>query len=60
MGPLAITTELSGLLWTTLATVVLLVVPVVMYAYYVLDRWIGDDDSYDRVISSVATRRTGN
>jgi hypothetical protein len=60
MGPLAITTELSGLLWTTLATVVLLVVPVVMCAYYVLDRWIGDDDSYDRVISSVATRRTGN
>jgi hypothetical protein len=48
------TTEFWGLLWTTLATVVFLVAPIVMYAYFASDRWIGDD-SYDRVMSSVAT-----
>ncbi|HKB19406.1 MAG TPA: hypothetical protein VKC65_00235 [Gaiellaceae bacterium] len=47
-------TEFWGLLWTTLATVVLLVAPVIIYAYSELDRWIGDD-SFDRVMSSVAT-----
>jgi hypothetical protein len=59
---LATTTEFWGLLWTTLATVALLVAPVVVYAYYVLDRWISDDDSYDRVMVTVQPRnsRTGN
>ena len=50
------TTEFWEALWTALATVVLLVVPVVMYAYFVSDNWIGDADNYDRVMATVDPR----
>jgi hypothetical protein len=56
METLAMTTEFWGAFWTTLATVVLLVAPVVMYAYFVSDHWIGDADTYDRVMATVASR----
>ena len=48
--------------WTALATVALLVVPVVVYAYYALDGWIGNEDNYDRVMATVEHRnsRTGS
>jgi hypothetical protein len=53
MGTLAMTTEFWEAFWTTLATVVLLVAPVVMYAYLVSDHWIGEADNYDRVSATV-------
>jgi hypothetical protein len=52
MGILATNTEL----WTALGTtifVVLTLVPGVIYAWYVLESWIEDDDSYARVIASI-------
>jgi hypothetical protein len=52
MGTLATTAEL----WTAVGTVVavvLLLVPGLIYAWYVLESWIEDDDSYARVIASI-------
>jgi hypothetical protein len=46
-----------ALFWTTVATVVLLLLPGVLYAYYVLARWIDDDKSYVPVMASVGRRR---
>jgi hypothetical protein len=56
MQPLLFTADVSALAWTALATVVLLLVPGVVYAYYVLDRWIDDDASYLPVMASVDHR----
>jgi hypothetical protein len=38
MGPIAVTADFWALFWTTLVTAVFLLVPGVMYAYYVLER----------------------
>jgi hypothetical protein len=58
---MALTADFWALFWTTLATVVFLLVPGVVCAYYMLDRWI-DNDSYARVMASVDRRdsQTGN
>jgi hypothetical protein len=56
MTPLALTTDFWALFWTTLVTVVFLLVPGIVFAYYVLDGWIGGD-SYARVMASVDRRR---
>ena len=50
------TTEFWEAFWTTLATAVLLVAPVVIYAYWVSDHWIGEADNYDRVSAMVEPR----
>lgn len=62
MGPLAITTDVAALFWTSLATIVFLLVPGVLYSYYVLARWIDNDDSYAGVMATVEQRhsRTGS
>jgi hypothetical protein len=56
MGPLALTADFWALFWTSLVTVVVLLVPGVVFAYYVLDSWV-DGDSYARVMASVDHRR---
>jgi hypothetical protein len=56
MELLASSGDVWALFWTTLATVVLLLVPGVLYAYYVLARWIDDDKSYAPVMASVGRR----
>jgi len=43
------TADVSALLWTTLAAIVFLLGSGVVYSYYVLARWIDDDDSYASV-----------
>jgi hypothetical protein len=48
-------TELWSVIGTTIATILFLLVPGVGYAWYVLDSWIADDDSYAHVIASVET-----
>ena len=53
MDLLASTTDFWALFWTALATVVLLLLPGVLYAYYVLAAWIDDDKSYVPVMDSV-------
>ena len=43
-------------LWLWLATstgTLILVIPGLLYAYYVLETWIGDPKSYERVIAAV-------
>jgi hypothetical protein len=62
MEPIALTADFWALFWTALATVVFLLLPGLVYAYYVLERWIDDDDSYAHVMASVDRRdsRTGN
>jgi hypothetical protein len=62
MGPIAFTADFWVLFWTILVTAVFLLVPGAVYAYYVLDRWIDDDDSYARVMASAEGRdpRTGH
>jgi hypothetical protein len=54
-------TELWAALGTTLATLVFLLIPGVVYVYEVLESWIDDPASYERVIEAVerATRTTG-
>ena len=52
MGILAINAEIWASIGTTIATVLLLV-PAVVYAGFVLESWIGDDESYARVIASI-------
>lgn len=47
--------------WASVGTVVatlLLVVPGLVYAWYVLERMIGDPTSYDRVIEAVYRARS--
>jgi hypothetical protein len=53
MGLIASTADVGALFWTTLITVVLLLAPGIVFAYYVLDHWIDNDDSYARVMASV-------
>ena len=62
MGPIAVTADFWALFWTTLVTAVFLLVPGAVYAYYVLERWIDDDDSHARAMASVERResRTGD
>jgi hypothetical protein len=62
MGPIAFTADVWALFWTALVTAVFLLVPSVVYVYYLLERWIEDDDSYARVMASVDGRdsRTGD
>jgi hypothetical protein len=55
MGTLATSAELWAVVGTTIVTVLLLV-PGVVYAWYVLESWIDDDDSYARVIASIEKR----
>ena len=43
--------EIWASIGTAVATVVFLVVPVLVYAWYALDEWIGDRDSYETVIA---------
>lgn len=43
--------ELWSVVGTTLATLFFLVIPSVLYAYYVLESWISDEDSYERALS---------
>lgn len=54
MNILALSAEAWAIAGTTLATVLLLV-PSVVYAWYLLENWIGDDDSYAKVIASLET-----
>ncbi len=56
MEPLAVGDELWAVIWTTIATIVFLLVPGLWYAWYVLERWIDDDKSYARVIESAEKR----
>jgi hypothetical protein len=56
MGPIAFTADFWALFWTALVTAVFLLVPGVVYAYYLLNRWIDDDDSYAGVTASVDGR----
>jgi hypothetical protein len=53
MGTLATSAELWAAVGTTIATVVFLLVPGVIAAWYVLESWIDDGDSYTRVIASI-------
>lgn len=53
MEPILMTADVSALLWTALATVVLLLAPGVVYAYYVLARWIDDEHSYESLMATV-------
>jgi hypothetical protein len=55
VGTLAVTPEVWAVIGTALATVFLLV-PGVLYAWFVLEDWIGDDVSFDRVVDSIARR----
>lgn len=55
MGTLASNAELWASVGTVIVTVVLLV-PGVVYAWYVVEGWIGDDDSYAPVIETVYKR----
>jgi cytochrome bd-type quinol oxidase subunit 2 len=57
MELLASTSDFWALFWTSLVTLVLLV-PGAIYAYYVLEQWIGDDDSYAGVIAGVDRRHS--
>jgi hypothetical protein len=56
MEILATTGDLWTVIGTTIATVVLVLVPSVVYAWYALESWIDDDKSYGRVIASVEKR----
>ncbi len=48
--------EIWASIGTAVATVVFLVVPVLVYAWYALDEWIGDRDSYENVVAVVEHR----
>lgn len=45
--------EIWASLGTAVATILFLVIPGLVYAWYALDEWIGDRDSYAEVISAV-------
>jgi len=55
MGILASNAELWASIGTVIATILLLA-PGIVYAWYVLETWIDDDDSYADVIESVYKR----
>jgi hypothetical protein len=56
MGLLATNADLWIVIGTTLVTVVFLLVPGLVYAWYVLEGWIDDDDSYAPVVASIEKR----
>jgi hypothetical protein len=56
-GPAAMNAELWCVVGTALATVLFVVIPSVVYAYYVLESWIGDKTSYERVMSQLDRRK---
>ena len=49
-------TNIWLVLGTSVATLVLLVVPVLVGAYYALESWIDDPQSYEHVIAAVESR----
>lgn len=55
MGTLASNAELWASVGTVILTVLLLV-PGIVYAWYVLEGWIDDGDSYAHVIETVDKR----
>ncbi len=46
-------TEVWAVLGTTIATLLFLILPGVVYAYYVLEHWIDDRESYRTVMATV-------
>jgi hypothetical protein len=56
METLATSAELWSVLGITIVTVVFLLVPGVVYAWYVFESWIDDDDSYAHVRASIEKR----
>lgn len=46
-------TDLWAALGTAIATLVFLVIPVLVAAYYGLESWIDDPESYRRVMAAV-------
>jgi hypothetical protein len=52
MGLLATSTEAWAVIGTSIF-IVLTLVPGVVYAWFVLEDWIGDDDSYAKVTASI-------
>ena len=46
-------TELWSALGTIIATLVFLVIPSIVFAHAVLESWIDDPESYERVIEAV-------
>jgi hypothetical protein len=55
MGVLATSAEVWASIGTTIA-IVLMLVPGIVYAGFVLEGWIGDDDSYAKVMTSIETK----
>jgi hypothetical protein len=51
MGTLAISAGLWTLIGTSVASIVFVLVPGVVLAMYVLERWIDDDESYAHVVA---------
>ena len=49
--------ELWCVVSTALATVFFVVIPSVVYAYYVLESWIGDKTGYERDMSQLDHRK---
>jgi hypothetical protein len=49
--------EMWAVLGTTVATLVFLILPAVVYAYYVLEHWIDDRETYSIVMATVERRR---
>ncbi len=49
--------EVWAVLGTTIATLVFLILPGVIYAYYVLEHWIDDRESYRAVMAAVQGAR---
>jgi hypothetical protein len=50
-------TEIWASIGTVVATLVLIILPGLVYTWTVLDHMIGDKDSYERVIASISRRR---
>jgi hypothetical protein len=46
--------EIWASIGTVLATLLLVVIPTIVYAYYTLEEWIGDRRSYEPVVTLVA------
>lgn len=46
--------ELWSVLGTAIATLVLVVVPGVVYSYYVLEGWIDDKTSYEKALGTTS------
>ena len=55
MGTVAANAELWGFVGTAVFTVLVLV-PGIVYAWYVLESWIDDDHSYAHVIEDISKR----